>query len=115
MKLSNTDLTKRAENAEAVQLKQDEQINDYKELITKLESDLSGQTTISIYIIFIYYLGNVTGDGSALLSSVLQSDIIMDVYIILYLYLYRITDQIHHQWNKSLKNKETDSDKECSN
>lgn len=82
MKLSNTDLTKRAENAEAVQLKQDEQINDYKELITKLESDLSGQTTISIYIIFIYYLGNVTGDGSALLSSVLQSDIIMDVYII---------------------------------
>lgn len=54
VKLSNTDLAKRVENAEAIQLKQDEQINDYKELITKLESDLSGQTSISILYIYIY-------------------------------------------------------------
>lgn len=54
VKLSNTDLSKKVESAEAVQLKQEEQINDYKELVSKLESDLSGQTAISI-IMFIYF------------------------------------------------------------
>lgn len=84
VKLSNTDLSKKVESAEAVQLKQEEQINDYKELVSKLESDLSGQTAISIimfiyFFLFFFIIDNVTGDGSALLSSVLQSDIIMDV------------------------------------